>query len=169
VVFLLTCLATLGGSAWLCDGVRSRSRPEIVAGLLVLGLTYTAVVLGHHDRPWTAGVAGLALLGLAHLAHSELDRSRRLPTEPGAWPWRVTLALTLSCVLLDALVAVVSGGGRPHPGSPSPLSVLVGCLVVAGVVTALTALADGVSLPARGDVPDLTNPAEDRLPLTLGG
>ena len=125
----------------------------MVAGLLLIGATYTAVVFGHHDGALTAGLVGLALLALAHLSHGELDRSRRLPTEPGAWDWRVTLALAGTCALLDALVALVSGGGRPRPGSPSTLSLVVGCLVVAGVVTALTALADGVVLPARREPP----------------
>ena len=157
--FLLACVATLLGAGWLSSGVRNGSRRELVGGLLLVGATYEAVVVGHHDGPLAAGAAGLALLALAHLSHSELDRTRTLPTLPGAWTWRVTLALAGSCALLDGLVALVSGGGRPRPGSPSTLSVLVGCAVVAGVVTALTALADGVALPARRESPDAAGDA----------
>jgi len=126
----------------------------VAGGVLVVGSSYGAVIAGGHDGPVAAGVVGLALLALAHLAHSELDRTQKLSTLPGAWPWRVTLALVAACALMDGAVALVSGGGAPRPGSPSTLSVLVGCVVVTGVVTALTALADGVALPGRRSTPD---------------
>ena len=153
-VFVLTAIATLAGAAWIATGVRAGRRPELLAGILVVGATYLSVAIGHHEGPLTAGLEGLALLALAHLSHGELDRTQKLPTLPGAWPWRWTLALTVTCVLLDGLAALVSGGGRPRPGSPSTLSLVVGCAVVLAVVVGLTALADGVTLPTRRPAPD---------------
>lgn len=125
-----------------------------MGGLLLTGATYAATVAGHHGGPLTAGLTGVALLGMAHLSHGELDRTQELATLPGAWPWQVTLVLVATCALLDGLVGLVSGGGRSRPGSPSTLSVLVACVVVTAVVTAFTALAEGVGLPARRPLPD---------------
>jgi len=149
-VFVLTLLASLVAAGFVSSGVRTAQRRDLIGGLLLTASTYAATMAGHHDGPLTAGLAGVALLGLAHLSHGELDRSQQLPTPPGAWPWRVTLALVATCAVLDGLVALVSGGGRPRPGSPSVLSVLVACVVVTAVVTALTALAEGA-----GDDPSL--------------
>jgi hypothetical protein len=149
-VFVFTFVGGLVAAAVVASGVRQASRRDLTCGLLAVGVTYAAVIWGHRDGPVSAGLVGLGLLALAYLSHAELQLARHLPTAPTAWTWRVTLAVVGTSVLLDGLVALVAGGGRPLPGHPSTLSVLAGCAVVTAVVTAATALADGAGPPWTG-------------------
>jgi len=149
VVFVVTFLATLIAAGVLAASVRSGSRRDLTCSVLAIGATYAAVVAGHHGGPLTAAPVGLGLLALAHLSWQETRMVQRLTTGPTAWTWRVALAVTVACAALDAVVALVSGGGRPRPGSPSTWSLVAGCAVVIAVAAGVTALADGARPPAR--------------------
>jgi hypothetical protein len=146
-VLLLTLIVTAVGSFSLASSVMSASSQRVPLGLLATGATYGGAMAGHRAGPVSAAVMGLALLGLAHTAHTEIAFVRRLPTQTTAWSWRVTLAVVTAAAALDAAIALVAGGGKPRPGVPSTLSVAAGCAAVTALVAVVTALADGASLP----------------------
>lgn len=133
----------------LATSVRQRDSLRVPAAVLAVGATYLAAVLGGHGGPLSAAVVGLALLLLALTSYTEIAAGRRLPTQTVTWSWRSSLGVLAATAVLDLLVAVVSGGGRPVPSRPSALSLAVACVGVSALVVAVTALADGVALPRR--------------------
>lgn len=156
-ICLLTSIVTAVAAASLAANVNAANGQGVSWGVLAIAATYGATIPGHHAGALSAAAAGLALLLLAHVCHTEILLVRRLPSRQLAWGWRVILVMAATTGLLDLAVVLVAGGGRPRPGSPSTLSVAAGCAAVAAVVALATALADG-ALRARPTRPD---PAAD--------
>jgi hypothetical protein len=138
-------------------GVRDRADQRVTAGVLTLGCTYGGPMAAHRAGPVSAALFGLVLLAIAQIAHREVLHVRRLPSETLGWTARTVVAVTVTSLVVDLVVALVSGGGRPRPDRPSALAVAIGCAVVAGAVAWLVALAEG--RPSAGGAGAFTDDA----------
>jgi hypothetical protein len=127
----------------LASSVKSRSSLGAPLGVLAIGGTYSAWFVGNRAGPVSAGLVGLGLLLLAHATHLESLTLRGVPRPSLTWTWRVALGVALAAGLLDTVIAIAAGGGRPRPGSPSALSVGATCVLVMALAAATTVLAEG--------------------------
>lgn len=143
LVFVVTVIAAGAAAGGLAAAVRSRASVNAAVGVLAIGATYIATIFGHRGGPVSAGLVGLALLALAHRAQLEILAQRGVPTPAAAWTWRAVLAVALASGVLDAVIAVAAGGGRPRPGTPSTLSLAATCALVMAIAAAVTVLAEG--------------------------
>jgi hypothetical protein len=137
----LGLLVTLGAAGFLAACVLQRTSRAAPVGVLVVAATYLVPVLSGRGGPWSAGVMGVALVGLAWLTQADLRRQRRLPTQPLHWTWRSALALACATSVLDVAVAFLGDGS--HRYHLAPLAVLVAGVTSTGLLALLALLAAG--------------------------
>lgn len=142
-------LVTLCAAGFLVACVLESASRGAPAGVLVVAATYVVPVLTGRAGPWSAGLLGAGLLGLAWVTQADQRRYRRLPTEQLHWTWRTAVGLAASAACLDVAVAVLGSGSRHY--HLSTLAVLVAAVSSTGLLALFAALAEGARLPDQVD------------------